>query len=262
MSVVAAGVLLVAATQGLTAQSSPPAPSPAQGDNPFPGEAPRASDAPKASGAPKANTGQAAAPAAQQKPAQSDNPFPGEDSNAPIIPVDPATGAASANGKASEPANSTARRDADPDGDPVRTPDVPGQAVDDGFSSSRTGLSGLPAEDDNDGRPGKSIKNKTREQMVQEDLDVGKFYLEKRNWKAAQARFASAFGLDGENPDAVLGLAEAERHLDLYKEAAGHYALFLSYDPDGPHSRAARKALGEVETAASSAQGVSGHAKP
>jgi len=149
-------------------------------------------------------------------------------------------------------------RNADPNGDPVRTPDAPGQAEDDGFSSSRSGMVNLPAEDDNDGRPGKSTKNKTREQVIQEDLDVGGFYIEKKNWKAAQARYAAAFALDKENVDAVWGLAEAERHLGLNKEAADHYTLFLSYDPDGPHSRAARKALGEVEVTAakhSEAQG-------
>jgi tetratricopeptide (TPR) repeat protein len=80
-------------------------------------------------------------------------------------------------------------------------------------------------------------------------VDIGGFYLDKKNWKAAQARFTGAFALDSENPDAVWGLAEAERHLQLYKEAAEHYKLLLSYDPDGPHHREARKALEEVEAA-------------
>jgi len=249
----AAGVLLAAGVPVLLAQSSTP---PAQSDNPFPGEQPKTPNAPKPNaGQGSTKTGTQSAP---QKPT-SDNPFPGEDSNAPIIPVDPgpATGpdAGRDSGAGSErgygaPANSTERRDADPDGDPVRTPDGSGQTVDDGFSSSRSGMANLPAENDNDGRPGKSTKNKTREQVIQEDLDVGGFYIEKKNWKAAQARYAAAFQLDGENADAVWGLAEAERHLGLNKEAAEHYTLFLSYDPDGPHSRAARKALGEVEMAA------------
>jgi len=242
----------------LRGQSSQP--PPAQSDNPFPGE--QQPDTPKPNagsdarqGSAKQSTQQQQKPAQQSAP-QSDNPFPGEDSNAPIIPVDPGPGTGSGrnsgadSGRSGEPANSTARRDGDPDGDPVRTPDLPGQAADDGFSSSRSGLANLPAEDDNDGRPGKSTKNKTREQMIQEDLDVGGFYIEKKNWRAAQARYKAAFALDKENVDAVWGLAEAERHLGLNKEAADHYTLFLSYDPDGPHSRAARKALGEVEVAA------------
>ena len=118
----------------------------------------------------------------------------------------------------------------------------------DGFSSSRTGGPDLGMEDTTDAAPGKSTKNKTREQMIKEDINVGGFYTEKKNWKAAQARFASAFQMDKENAEAVWGLAEAERHLAMYKEAAEHYQLFLTYDPDGPHGKAARKGLEEVET--------------
>ncbi len=256
--VLMAGACLIAGRSDLLGQNNPPQ-APAQSDNPFPGEQSKTPDAPKPNaGQGSANKG-TQSPPASPKPT-SDNPFPGEDSNAPIIPVDPGPGGAAgadsgrAGSEAAAPANATAGRNADPDGDPVRTPDAPGQAADDGFSSSRSGLANLPAEDDNDGRPGKSTKNKTREQVIQEDLDVGGFYMEKKNWKAAQARYAAAFALDGQNPDSVWGLAEAERHLGLYKEAAGHYTLFLSYDPDGPHSRAAKKALGEVEIAASSAK--------
>ena len=132
----------------------------------------------------------------------------------------------------------------------MRTPDGAGNVVtDDGYSSSRSGLNQVPVEDDSDERPGKSTKNKTREQLIKEDVDVGSYYLDRKNWKAAQGRFASAFGLDSENPDAVWGLAEAERHLQLYQEAAGHYKLFLSYEPEGRRGREARKSLEEVEAA-------------
>ena len=256
--VLAAGACLIVGRSDLLAQNSAPQ-TPAQSDNPFPGEQPKTPDAPKASpGQGSANSQSTPDPSKTPPKPTSDNPFPGEDSNAPIIPVDPGgapgTDSGRAGREAAAPANATTGRDADPDGDPVRTPDAPGQTADDGFSSSRSGVANLPAEDDNDGRPGKSTKNKTREQVIQEDLDVGGFYIEKKNWKAAQARYAAAFVLDGENADSVWGLAEAERHLGLYKEAAGHYTLFLSYDPDGPHSRAAKKALGEVEIAATSAK--------
>jgi tetratricopeptide (TPR) repeat protein len=239
------------------APSQAPGQTPSQGDNPFPGEPPKA---------PPQQT-----PASGQSPASkpqtgSDNPFPGEDTNAPILPSDPGAngtpggesgaGSGSRPGPRSDrPSSDSAgmpRRDADPDGDPVRTPDPAGLQEDDGFSSSRSGLTHMPAEDDSDVRPGKSTKNKTREQLVAEDLDVGSFYMEKKNWKAAQTRFAAAFALDAESPEAVWGLAEAERHLQLYKEAAGHYRLFLTYDPDGPHGKAARKGLEEAESAAPS----------
>jgi hypothetical protein len=271
---------LVVAIPSLLAQSNtPPAPAPApsQGDNPFPGEPQKTPPPAQSSGQPSgqssgqgsdAKGGQSTPPGA--KPDGGDNPFPGDNTNAPILPADPGPGAGSGagsdagsnssrpDGDSGTPANSTAansstRRDADPDGDPVRTPDPAGLQEDDGFSSSRSGLNHIPAEDDNDARPGKSTKNKTREQVLAEDLDIGKFYMDKKNWKAAQMRFASAFALDAENADAVFELAEAERHLQLYKDAAEHYRLFLSYDPDGPHGRAAHKGLEEVESASPSA---------
>jgi hypothetical protein len=249
---------LVAATPALVAQSttppSAPVPAPASGQqgNPFPKDDSKAA---AKSGAQQDSTG------AKPKTTE-DNPFPGEDPNAPIIPVGPDSGSAGSganhrDSRGSRPDSGsggdsapTPRRDADPDGDPVRSPDGAAHTTDDdGFASSNSGLNRVPAPDDSDERPGKSIKNKTREQVIKEDVDVGGFYLDKKNWKAAQARFTAAFALDSENPDAVWGLAEAERHLQLYKEAAGHYKLFLSYDPDGPHHREARKALEEVEAA-------------
>jgi len=108
-------------------------------------------------------------------------------------------------------------------------------------------------EDLPDAKPGKPTRNRSSAQVIKEDLDVGGFYLDKKNWKAAQGRFSSAFALDAENPDSVWGLAEAERHLQLYKEAGEHYKLFLSYEPDGKRGKEARKALAEVEAAQPSA---------
>ena len=214
-------------------------------DNPFPGDAAQPPQKPDKKSDSKPDAA---------KPA-SDNPFPGEDPNAPVLPAD--SGANSGPGGSPDPgrgsgagngANSAAGARRDSDGDPVRSPDAPGSAGDDdGFSSSRSGLNQMPAEDDSDARPGKSTKIKTREQVIRENQDVGRFYLEQKNWRGAQSRFSAAFALDKENPESVWGLAEAERHLSLLKEAEEHYKLFLAYDPDGPHARSARKSLDEVE---------------
>jgi hypothetical protein len=230
--------------------SQQPAPPAAQ-DNPFPGEGSQTPQQAK----PTQGKPTGSKPTDAKPGGTGDNPFPGENSDAPIIPVpggDPANAAGNGNGtrEYGTGAEPDPHRGADPDGDPMRSPDLDVHTADDGFSSSRTGLKQMPAEDDNDGRPGKSSKNKTRSQLIKEDVDVGSYYLERKNWKAAQSRFSAAFALDGENPDAVWGMAEAERHLDQFKEAADHYKMFLNYDPDGPHSKSARKALEEVEAAA------------
>jgi hypothetical protein len=247
----AATLCLACVTPAMQSQSTPSQTPPAttpKDENPFPGDTPQAPSPQK----PVPQPGQATKPDALPAKPTSDNPFPGEDENVPIIPAPGSNGVPDSH--ADGDSRSTPRRDSDPDGDPVRTPDplghyADGAPSDDGFSSSRNGLKQLPAEDDNDGRPGKSTKNKTREQLIKEDVDVGSFYLEKKDWKGAQSRFQSAFALDNENSDAVWGLAEAERHLHLYKESAEHYKLFLSYDPDGKHGKEARKALQEVEAA-------------
>ena len=275
----AAGVLCLAAAVPVvraqstqpTTQPATPQTTPAQSDNPFPGEPQPAQPQQKtpqsaqqqSSPQPAApQSGKPQTPAPDAKPG-SDNPFPGEDENAPVLPTGPGDAPEAAprpgeaagdraSDRAGDSASAARQRGDDPDGDPVRTPDPAGLRENDGFSSSRSGGPDLPMEDTTDARPGKSVKNKTREQLVQEDLDVGEFYTEKKNWKAAQLRYAAAFALDRENPDAVWGMAEAERHLQMYKEAAEHYQLFLSYDPDGPHGKAARKGLEEVESSLAS----------
>lgn len=134
----------------------------------------------------------------------------------------------------------------------MRSPDGQGHyagtggdtGADDGFSSSLSGVNAAPAADADAAKAPIPV----HVENVQEDVSVGQFYLDRKNWRAAQARFAAAFGADKENPDAVWGLAEAERHLGLLKEADTHYKLFLTYDPTGPHGKEARKALDQVES--------------
>jgi tetratricopeptide (TPR) repeat protein len=218
-----------------SAQTAKPAP---QEDNPFPESAAPSGDS---ATQPAGNN----ATSQKGKASSSDNPFPGEDSNAPIIPVDPEPGDAKPNPPNSDATSARTKSGAaDPDADPVRSPDLPNNInADDGFSSSTKGVDSLPS--DHDSESFKPVKN--RAQMLKEDLDVGEFYAERKNWKASQERFESAFKLDDENPDAVFGLAEAEQHLNLLDKAREHYQLFLSYDPDGPHSKAAKKGLEQVE---------------
>ncbi len=226
--------------QTTSGQSAKPASS---SDNPFPGDAPQApAPQPSTAGQPASGQQTDGSKAGATPKKTSENPFPGEDTDAPIIPTEQGT---AARPDAGSGANSGTPGRRDPDGDPVRSPDRPGQSsdagTDDGFSSSLSGVNAAPAPDTAQAPPPVPVED------VHEDVNVGQFYLDRKNWRAAQARFAAAFTADKENQDAVWGLAEAERHLGMLKEADQHYKLFLTYDPTGPHGKAARKAMEEVE---------------
>ncbi len=83
-----------------------------------------------------------------------------------------------------------------------------------------------------------------------EDVRVGKYYMKTRDYKGAYDRFKDAATFDHENAEAVFWLAEAARKMNLDKEAAQNYQVYLEAVPDGPNSKAARKALGEIASAA------------
>jgi tetratricopeptide (TPR) repeat protein len=143
------------------------------------------------------------------------------------------------------------------DQDPVRSPDDPEPAAASGqevnFSSSSQGLEKLlpPPED---GQPGKKrklfVKEPAHPEASSKDIEVGGYYLQTRDWKAALSRFESALVLDPENPEVYWGLAEAEHHLGKFAEAKAYYLKLLEYDPDGPHGRQARKELKDPSIAA------------
>ena len=81
-----------------------------------------------------------------------------------------------------------------------------------------------------------------------EDVRVGQFYLKTGDVKGAYARFKDATAFDHENVEAVFWLAEAANRMNLRQEAAQNFALYLDAVPDGPNSKAARRALGELAT--------------
>ena len=104
----------------------------------------------------------------------------------------------------------------------------------------------------------------THSESAKEDIDVGGYYLDKKNWHAAMSRFQSAMVLDPENPDVYWGLAEAERHLGDFAEARAYYQKVVDYDPDSKHAKEASKALKdpEIANAKSTPPGQSAADKP
>jgi hypothetical protein len=189
--------------------------------------------------------------ASQTAPQTGSNPFPVDTSNVPVMP---SSGTAAVPEGTGNGADSGAAAIAGEDSDPARSPDDAAPASGDGNqeSSSLTGLDRLvPAADDEPtGRKGKqAAKEPEHQETASEDINVGSYYLDEKNWKAALSRYQSAMVLDPENPDVYWGLAEAERNLGQFAGARAHYQRVVDYDPDSKHGKEARKALKEPKIA-------------
>jgi hypothetical protein len=199
--------------------------------------------------------------AASQKPpaaplpasTSSANPFPEDTSTVPVMPTSssPALPEGSYNG--AEDAGvplPTAEMD------PVRSPDDPEPEAVSGQEESSSSLTGLERllpnpEDEQRGKKKKllPVKVPTHAEAAAQDIQVGNYYLDRKNWKGALSRFQSALVLDPENPDVYWGLAESAYHLGDFANARANLLKLLDYDPDGPHSRQARKELNEPAVA-------------
>jgi tetratricopeptide (TPR) repeat protein len=204
----------------------------------------------QAGGGQKPATGAPQAPAPSQSSA---NPFPEDTSTVPVLPS-MTTPSAPERTYYSPPSAGIPL--AGEDLDPVRSPDDPApaaaSAAEGNSSSSLTGLERLlppPDEDQPSKKRRLAVKEPTHQEAASKDIEVGSYYLERKNWRAALSRFESALILDPENPEVYWGLAEAEHHLGNFADARAHYEKLLEYDPDGPHGKQARKELKDPEVA-------------
>jgi hypothetical protein len=215
-----------------------------------------------AGGAVLAQTPQAQNPPADssQKPAppkQESNPFPEDTSKVPVFgskgapDLPPGTD----NGDSLRlplPADNV---------DPVRSPDdaasADGPADNVAGTSSSSSLAGmdkiLPSVEGDDAPQGKhrklSVQAPEHQETSAEDIEVGSYYLDTKNWKAALSRFESAMVLAPDEPEVYWGLAESSRHLGKLAEARSYYQKVAEYDPDSKHGKEAIKALKDPEIA-------------
>jgi hypothetical protein len=188
----------------------------------------------------------------QTSPQAGANPFPEDTSTVPVMPskltpdLPPGTFNESDSDRISLPGE---------DLDPVRSPDDGGAAGGsvqelESTSDVKSLDSLLPGPGDDE--TGKRKKNDDAieglpKETSQEDITVGKYYLDTKNWKAALSRFQSALVLAPEEPEVYWGLAESERHLGDFAEARANYLKVIEYDPDSRHAKDAKKALKEPE---------------
>jgi tetratricopeptide (TPR) repeat protein len=113
------------------------------------------------------------------------------------------------------------------------------------YSSSHLNLLDLPGANDA-ANPDAEGANGHSPALATKDTQVGTFYLKTGDYKGAYDRFAEATKADPGNSDAVFGLAESARRLNLRDEAVRNYRLYLSALPDGPRAKESRKALKEL----------------
>jgi tetratricopeptide (TPR) repeat protein len=219
----------------------------------------------------QSNTGTPAAanaPTGQQKPGPppqnappagqnggSANPFPEDESTVPVLPAKNTPDVPSGNDSAADLSTLFPAGDMDP----VRGPDSAGgeEGSEPGFSSSNSGVDSLlpPPGSDTDAdtrrKHGKSGDDAVpqHQETAAEDENVGKYYLDNKNWRAALSRFESALVLDPDNPDVYWGLAESQRHLGQFADARANYQKVMEYDPGSRHAKDAKKALAEPDLA-------------
>ena len=209
-----------------------------------------------------AGSAQKSAAAPQANPPAGANPFPEDTSSVPVLPskgtpdLPPGTFGESESERFSLPGD---------DLDPVRSPDETGTASAGSQEMESTsdvkGLDSLlpgPGDDETGKRKKKDdVIEGLPSETSKEDISVGKYYLDNKNWKAALSRFQSALVLAPDEPEVYWGLAESERHLGNFAEARANYLKVIEYDPDSTHAKDARKELKEpdLENAKSPAPG-------
>jgi hypothetical protein len=196
---------------------------------------------------------QGQAPAQTQPPADA-NPFPGDTKNVPVMPTTitpdvPAASPDEAVDKMAAPFE---------DLDPVKSPDTADGGTDivqgrESSSDIKSMDSLLPTPGDDEPTGKGKHKNDALagppKETSKEDISVGNYYLDNKNWKAALSRFQSAMVLAPDEPEIYWGLAEANRHLGNFVEAKANYQKVVDYDPDSKHGKEAKKALKEPELA-------------
>jgi hypothetical protein len=204
------------------------------------------------------NSSQKKPASSQPAPPSNSNQFPEDESTVPVLPsnnspnLPPGNFDGSVNGRAVLPAG---------DVDPVQSPDDSAAAggtdtVSGSGSSSSSSLNGMGSlmpgpDDEQPGRGGRKQDGIAPEhhETAAEDENVGKYYLDNKDWRAALSRFQSAMVLDPDNPDVYWGLAESNRRLGNYADARSNYLKVIEYDPDSRHAKEAKKALEEPELA-------------
>jgi tetratricopeptide (TPR) repeat protein len=146
-------------------------------------------------------------------------------------------GSSSSSGDAGSPAGASSSRHDDDDVPPTtEAPDAPVKAT----KLKDLGSSGSFS----------AAHEKLEKTRFDDDLKVGKFYMEDGNTQGAYLRYKDAVAHVPDDPDALFGLAQAADKLKKRDEAVANYRATIEADPGGDHVKAAKAALKDLGVAA------------
>ncbi|HEY6339492.1 MAG TPA: tetratricopeptide repeat protein [Candidatus Sulfotelmatobacter sp.] len=80
------------------------------------------------------------------------------------------------------------------------------------------------------------------------DIEVGEYYFNRKNYKAAEDRFREALFFKENDAEAMFHLAECLQKMERPAEALQFYESYLKVLPSGPHARATREAIELLKT--------------
>jgi Tfp pilus assembly protein PilF len=96
--------------------------------------------------------------------------------------------------------------------------------------------------------PGKVLsEEELKSQQEAKDIEVGYFYLNEKNYVAAESRLKEAVEFRPDAAAAWVGLAQAQQELHKDDAARKSYEAYLKLKPDGPDAEKVKKALAELK---------------
>lgn len=86
-----------------------------------------------------------------------------------------------------------------------------------------------------------------KEKQAAEDIEVGYFYMNKKNYRAAESRLQEAAELKPDAAAAWVGLAQAQQKLGKDDAARQSYEEYLKLNPDSAGAEQAKKAMASLK---------------
>lgn len=96
--------------------------------------------------------------------------------------------------------------------------------------------------------PGKVLSEEEQKaQQAAKDIDVGYYYLNEKNYVAAEGRLKEAAELKPDAAAAWVGLAQAQQKLHKDDAARQSYEAYLKLNPDGADAEKVKKAMADMK---------------